>query len=72
MDLNIEGEGFDTVGEFVYHRLGRIPIVGDETEMEGRTACASKGRTVLGRRIKKSRGREELPPPSDDNGCDHK
>ena len=37
LGLHIEGEDFDTVGGFVYHELGRIPLAGDEVEC-GRAA----------------------------------
>ncbi len=47
---NIEGEDFDTVGGFVYHLLGRVPIPGDEVSANG---LRLRILSVLGRRIKK-------------------
>jgi CBS domain containing-hemolysin-like protein len=49
-DLKIEGEGFDTVGGFVYQRLGKIPSVGDEVRTDGAKLSIL---STLGRRIKK-------------------
>ena len=51
-DANLEGDGFDTLGGLLYHRLGRIPIPGDEAEVDGLTIRVI---TTLGRRIKKVR-----------------
>ena len=65
LGLHIEGEDFDTVGGFVYHELGRIPLAGDEVQSDG---LRLKVLSVLGRRIKKIRVKKELPPPSNGNG----
>jgi putative hemolysin len=65
LGLNIEGEDFDTVGGFVYHELGRIPLAGDEVQADG---LRLKVISVLGRRIKKIRVKKELPPPPNGNG----
>lgn len=48
--LNVQTEGFDTVGGFVYAQLGRIPAVTDTLEVEGLTISVL---STLGRRIKK-------------------
>jgi CBS domain containing-hemolysin-like protein len=69
LGLHIEGEDFDTVGGFVYHQLGKIPIVGDEVQADG---LRLRVLSVLGRRIKKIRVKKELPPPSDGNGSNLK
>jgi putative hemolysin len=70
LGLNIEGEDFDTVGGFVYHELGRIPLAGDEVEADG---LRMKVLSVLGRRIKKIRVKKELPPtPSNVNNSNNK
>jgi putative hemolysin len=69
LGLHIEGEDFDTVGGFVYHQLGKIPIVGDEVQADG---LRLRVLSVLGRRIKKIRVKKELPPPSDGNGSNPK
>ena len=34
-DVEIQGEGFDTVGGLVYQRLGKIPSSGDSVEHTG-------------------------------------
>ena len=69
LGLHIEGEDFDTVGGFVYHELGRIPLAGDEVQAD---SLRMKVLSVLGRRIKKIRVKKELPPPSNGNGNGHK
>jgi CBS domain containing-hemolysin-like protein len=70
LGLNIQGEDFDTVGGFVYHELGRIPLAGDEVQADG---LRMKVLSVLGRRIKKIRVKKELPaPPSNGNNSNHK
>ena len=64
-DLAIEGEDFDTVGGFVYHLLGRVPVPGDEV-------CDDSLRlrvlSVIGRRIKKLRVLREPPSPAPAEG----
>ncbi len=60
-DLAVEGEDFDTVGGFVYHLLGRVPIPGDEVHADG---LSLRVLSVLGRRIKKVRVVRE-PHPSE-------
>ena len=35
LQVAVEGDGFDTVGGFVYQRLGKIPSVGDVVEYNG-------------------------------------
>lgn len=63
-DLAVEGEDFDTVGGFVYHLLGRVPIPGDEVRADG---LSLRVLSVLGRRIKKVRVvREPRPSESPD------
>lgn len=65
LGLDIEGEDFDTVGGFVYHHLGKIPIVGEEVQADG---LRLKVLSVAGRRIKKVQVRKEEPfPPSNGN-----
>lgn len=60
LGLDIEGEDFDTVGGFVYHHLGKIPIVGEEVQADG---VRLKVLSVAGRRIKKVHVTKEAPPP---------
>jgi len=45
---------YDTVGGFVYHHLGKVPIAGDEVRVDGLTLRVL---SVVGRRIKKVRAR---------------
>ena len=35
LSVSVEGAGFDTLGGFVYHRLGKIPSRGDVVEYDG-------------------------------------
>ena len=48
--VTVHGNGFDTVGGFVYHRLGKIPSPGDSVEESGLTI---KVVSTVGRRLKK-------------------
>ena len=59
--LEIEGEDFDTVGGFVYHQLGRMPVPGDEVHADG---LRLRVLSTLGRRIKKVRVAKEAEPKS--------
>jgi CBS domain containing-hemolysin-like protein len=43
---------YDSVGGFVYHHLGKVPVAGDEVRVDGLTLRVL---SVLGRRIKKVR-----------------
>jgi putative hemolysin len=66
LGLNIEGEDFDTVGGFVYHELGRIPLAGDEVQADG---LRMRVLSIVGRRIKKIRVKRETPvQPVNGNG----
>ena len=52
LDVEIEGDGFDTVGGFVYQRLGKIPSTGDTVDYDGiRIEVVS----TIGRRPKRLR-----------------
>ncbi len=52
LDAEIENDGFDTVGGFVYQRLGKIPSTGDTIDYDGiRIEVVS----TLGRRPKRLR-----------------
>lgn len=59
-DLN--AEGFDTLGGFLYSRLGKIPTAGDTVEASGLEIGVV---TTLGRRIKKVRVHRASQPPAD-------
>ena len=65
LGLHIEGEDFDTVGGFVYHELGRIPLAGDEVQSDG---LRLRVLSVLGRRIKKIRVKKDSPPTPSNGG----
>jgi putative hemolysin len=47
-----EDQDYDTIGGFVYHHLGKVPVAGDEVRVDGLTLRVL---SVLGRRIKKVR-----------------
>ena len=47
-----EEADYDSVGGFVYHHLGKVPVAGDEVRVDGLTLRVL---SVLGRRIKKIR-----------------
>jgi CBS domain containing-hemolysin-like protein len=49
-EVNLQGEGFDTLGGLLYQQLGKIPSPGDEVEVDG---LKIKVISTLGRRIKK-------------------
>ena len=51
-DANLQGDGFDTLGGLLYHQLGRVPIPGDEAQVNGLNIRVI---TTLGRRIKRVR-----------------
>ena len=51
-NTDLEGDGFDTLGGLLYHQLGRIPVPGDEAQVDGLTIRVI---TTMGRRIKRVR-----------------
>lgn len=52
LDVMVEADGFDTVGGLVYHRLGKMPSVGDTVAFDGMTIEVV---STVGRRLKKLR-----------------
>jgi CBS domain containing-hemolysin-like protein len=50
LSIDIEGDGFDTLGGLVYQRLGKIPSVGDDISI-GKLNVEVK--ETVGRRVKK-------------------
>lgn len=50
LDVTVEADGFDTVGGLVYHRLGKIPTVGDVVDFDGLTIEVI---STVGRRLQK-------------------
>ena len=52
LSVSVEGDGFDTLGGFVYQRLGKIASPGDRVEYDG---IVIEVVTTVGRRLKKLR-----------------
>ncbi|MCH8205911.1 MAG: HlyC/CorC family transporter [Chloroflexi bacterium] len=52
LSLDVEGDGFDTIGGFVYQRLGKIPSAGDAVEYDG---LRVEVMSTVGRRLKRLR-----------------
>ena len=50
LSVNLEGDGFDTLGGLLYQQLGKMPSPGDELEVDGLDIRVI---STLGRRIKK-------------------
>lgn len=63
--LDIQGEDFDTVGGFIFDRLGKIPVPGDEIREDGFLVSVL---TTTGRRIRKVKiSRVATPLPESDS-----
>jgi CBS domain containing-hemolysin-like protein len=52
LKLNLEGEDVDTIGGLLYERLGKVPALGDQTELDG---VLLRVESTAGRRIRKVR-----------------
>ena len=52
LSVSLEGDGFDTIGGFVYQRLGKIPSQGDLVEYDG---VKIEVISTVGRRLKRLR-----------------
>lgn len=50
LSVNLEGDGFDTLGGLLYQQLGKMPSPGDELQVDG---LEIRVISTLGRRIKK-------------------
>lgn len=50
LSVNLEGDGFETLGGLLYQQLGKMPSPGDELEVDG---LDIRVLSTLGRRIKK-------------------
>jgi CBS domain containing-hemolysin-like protein len=61
LDVEIEGDGFETVGGFVLARAGRVPSVGETFETDGLIVEVLEAER---RRIHKIRVRKATPAPS--------
>ena len=62
LGTTFEGDGFDTLGGFIYQRLGRIPRVGDLVDYEGLEIQVV---ATVGRRVKRVRVVKTTPSDSD-------
>jgi putative hemolysin len=60
--VDVESEDFDTVGGLVIHELGRLPLVGDETSVDGLTLRVL---SMSGRRIRRLRVERHVPEPAE-------
>jgi CBS domain containing-hemolysin-like protein len=61
LDLEIESEGFETVGGYVLSRVGRVPGVGETMEIDGLSVEVLEAER---RRIHKVRIRKAVPIPN--------
>ena len=61
LGVSVEGEGFDTVGGFVYQQLGKIPSQGDSVEYDG---IKIEVLSTVGRRLKRLRVVKSVPQDS--------
>ena len=52
LDVFVEADGFDTLGGFVYQRLGRMPSSGEKVEYDGLDIEVI---SIIGRRLKRLR-----------------
>ena len=53
--VSFEGDGFDTIGGFVLHQIGKIPSAGDSVEYNGLSieVVSTTGRRIKSLRIRK-------------------
>ena len=63
LSLKLEAEDVDTLGGFVYARLGRVPEQGDEISFDGARLVVEE---VDGNRVNKVRIIKHRPEPPDD------
>ena len=58
INVSFEGDGFDTIGGFVLHQLGKIPSAGDKVENQDIhiEIISTTGRRVRSLRIRKTAG----------------
>jgi CBS domain containing-hemolysin-like protein len=61
LGVEIEGEGFETVGGYVLTRVGRVPAVGETFEIDGLVVEVLEAER---RRIHKVSARRMVPEPS--------
>jgi putative hemolysin len=58
LNVTVENDGFDTLGGFVYHQLGKIASFGDKVDYDGLNIEVI---STVGRRIKRLRIIREIP-----------
>ena len=63
LDVELQGQGFDTLGGFIYSHLGRVPNPGDEFSAEG---LHIEVLSTAGRRIRKVRLAREVSSPQEE------
>ena len=61
LDLEIESEGFETVGGYILSRVGRVPAVGETLDVDGLSVEVLEAER---RRIHKVRIRKPAPVPN--------
>jgi putative hemolysin len=62
LDLSLEGEDVDTIGGLLYERLGKVPTLGDEAELDG---AVLRVESTSGRRIRKVRVQRRAEPQAE-------
>ena len=62
LSVSVEGEGFDTLGGFVYQRLGKMPSPGDSVEYDGLKieVMSTTGRRLKRLKVTMSKSQEPL------------
>jgi CBS domain containing-hemolysin-like protein len=63
LEMDLEAEDVDTLGGYVYSHLGKMPVSGDQFEVDNVSFCVV---STVGRRIKKVRVTKH--PPSEQDG----
>ncbi len=66
IELEDEDE-YDTIGGLVFHRIGRVPVPGDQVEVDGVRLTVE---STDGRRVGKVLAVRERPAPGDDDEAD--
>ena len=62
LDLEIESEGFETVGGYVLSRAGRVPAVGETLEIDGLLTEVLEAERRRIHKVRVRKGRESLIP----------
>lgn len=65
LHANLPDDEADTLGGFIYHRLGHVPTTGEEVRVSNLVLTVEQ---VSGRRIKKVSARREPPVSEEDDG----